>query len=99
MWAVDEKRSRTQARRTVDEGLANVAGVEHGRRLKVVPVCIGARRQLEMRRTVARVAAWGDGSSLPLRVKGSTTRFLMPFFPFERRLFLPTAARRRGCSG
>ena len=28
---------------------------------------------------------------LPLRVKGSTTRFLIPFLPLERRLFLPTA--------
>lgn len=31
---------------------------------------------------------------VPLRVKGSTTRFLMPFFPLERRLFLPTAVQR-----
>lgn len=28
-----------ETRRAVDEGLANVTGVEHGRRLEVVPVC------------------------------------------------------------
>lgn len=45
-------------------------------------------------RSLSHCDVGSGGEDTPLRVKGSTTRFLIPFFPFDNRLFLPTAAQR-----
>lgn len=72
--------SLTQTLSSVDEGLSGFGVLKEGRSLDVVPLCDVSG---------GRVARTVNGS--PFRVKGSTTFFLIPLFPFERRLFLPTA--------
>lgn len=64
---------------TVDEGLSNIANLESGRSLHVVRGMI-AEKMSKMRCTLTEYSSFLE--------KGSTVRFLRPFLPLERRLFL-----------
>lgn len=89
----------TQTLRSVDKCLADLGVLEKGRCFDVVPVCISDKRIVEQMRTNEEKThpsadippSTREKSNAPFLVKGSTTFFLIPFFPFESLLFLPTA--------
>jgi len=69
--------SHTETLGPVGDGLANVLDLKDRRGFDVVPVW---NARYFMSKETQQLSA-------PLREKGSTTFFLMPFLPFDRRLF------------